>query len=283
MEYLKYKEALDELYSTYDFTGRLLHDPIEFPHRYSEAGDIEVAAFISSVLAYGRVTLFKPVIAGILAAMGRSPADFIVHFDPRKSASLFDGISYRFNATEDIVCLVYALSSILRRWGSLEGAFLESYDGRTVASAITGVTGYVLSLDKSPVYGRDMNPRGFRQFFPSPERGSSCKRMNLFLRWMVRERDIDFGIWKGFSPAGLVIPLDTHVARISRCLGLTARKSRDWKTAEEITAGLRRLDPEDPLKYDFALCHQGIMGLCTDGACRGGGSVCPVVKAGSFC
>ncbi|GMT47735.1 MAG: TIGR02757 family protein [bacterium] len=277
MAYPGLKRILDNLYCTYDFSERLLHDPIRIPHQYKDKRDIEVAGFIASALAYGRVTLFTPVIDRILAPMGKTPAAFIADFDPKKDARRFDGIKYRFNNTEDIVCLIYALSAILGKYDSIEKAFLESYDGRAVSTAISGMVRHALSLNKTPVYGQDINPTGFKQFFPSPERGSSCKRMNLFLRWMVRSGDIDFGIWKGISANRLVIPLDTHIARISRCLGLTGRRSRDWKMAEEITESLRILDPDDPLKYDFALCHQGIMGLCRDGACTGNRSACPVL------
>ncbi len=278
MAYPGLKEILDNLYRTYDFSERLLHDPVKFPHRYKDKRDIEVAAFIASALAYGRVTLFAPVIDRILAPMGKTPAVFIANFDPKKDAHRFDGIRYRFNSTEDIVCLIYALSAMLVKYGSVEKAFLESYDGQAVSTAMSGMVSYALSLNKTPVYGQDINPSGFKQFFPSPEKGSSCKRMNLFLRWMVRSGDIDFGLWKGIFKNRLVIPLDTHIARISQCLGLTGRRSRDWKMAEEITESLRVLDPEDPLKYDFALCHQGIMGLCRKEACTGDRSACPVVN-----
>jgi len=272
------RDVLEDLYRTYDFSERLLHDPVRFPHRYKEERDIEATGFIASALAYGKVTLFAPVIDAILAPMGKNPAVFIADFDPEKDARRFDGIKYRFNNTEDIVCLIYALSAILGRYGSIEEAFLESYDGRAVSTAISGVVRHVLSINKTPVYGRDINPSGFKQFFPSPEKGSSCKRMNLFLRWMVRSRDIDFGIWKGIPANRLVIPLDTHIARISRCLGLTGRRSNDWKTAVEITEALKALDPEDPLKYDFALCHQGIMGLCRSGDCKDTLTTCPIVS-----
>jgi uncharacterized protein (TIGR02757 family) len=101
----------------------------------------------------------------------------------------------------------------------------------------------------------------------SPDKGSACKRMNLYLRWMVRDRDIDFGIWKGIPKDRLIIPLDTHIARIGKCLGLTVRSTADWKMAQEITRSLKRLDPVDPLKYDFALCHQGIAGVCSTQKC----------------
>jgi len=275
------KGILDNLYRTYDFRERLLHDPVRFPHRYREKMDIEVAGFIASVLAYGRVDLFSAVIDRVLEPMGESPAGFVASFDPGRDARRFDGVRYRFNSTEDIVCLIYVLSAMLGKWGSLEAAFLDSYDGRDVSSAVSAVVDYALSLDKTPVYGQGVNPPGFRQFFPSPERGSACKRMNLFLRWMVRRGDTDFGIWRGVPRSRLVIPLDTHIARIGRCLGLTGRRSSDWKTAVEITESLKEFDPEDPLKYDFALCHQGIMGLCRDCACKGSPSSCPVFSPGT--
>jgi uncharacterized protein (TIGR02757 family) len=127
---------------------------------------------------------------------------------------------------------------------------------------LTGFLEYIYEIDTSPVYGTDIKPNGLKQLLPSPRKGSACKRMNLFLRWMVRSEDIDFGIWDNIPPNKLVIPLDTHIARISKCLGLTRRASADWKMAEEITGALREFDPEDPLKYDFALCHHGISGLC---------------------
>ena len=179
MAYPGLKGILDNLYCTYDFSERLLHDPVKFPHRYKEKRDIEVAGFIASALAYGRVTLFTPVIDRILAPMGKTPAAFIADFDPKKDARRFDGIKYRFNNTEDIVCLIYALSAILGKYDSIEKAFLESYDGQAVSTAISGMVRHVLSMNKTPVYGQDINPTGFKQFSPSPERGSSCKRMKI--------------------------------------------------------------------------------------------------------
>jgi len=109
--------------------------------------------------------------------------------------------------------------------------------------------------------------RGFEFYFPTPAKGGSCKRGCLYLRWMVRRADIDFGLWSGVPMDRLVIPLDTHIARISRCLGLTERKSDDWKTAVQITDALRAFEPSDPLKYDFALCHKGISGECNKAKC----------------
>jgi uncharacterized protein (TIGR02757 family) len=190
---------------------------------------------------------------------------FIMNFTIKKDGKYLKGLSYRFNTEKDILCLIYITSHILKRWGSLKNLFYSHYRPQhdDIEEAINNFVECMLAIDTSPVYGKDIKPYGLKQFFPSPEKGSACKRMNLFLRWMVRYRDIDFGIWDEIPPSKLIIPLDTHIARISRCLGLTERASSDWKTAKEITESLKRLDPGDPLKYDFALCHLGISGLCT--------------------
>ena len=262
---LRIKETLDRFYAEYDFRERLAHDPIEFPHRYSDPGDIESVGFIAASFAYGKVGLFKPVIEKILEPCGKRPAEFIVNFSMKRDAGYLKGISYRFNREEDIVCLVYMLSCVLKEWGTLRKLFSHFYrdEDRDIRKALAGFFNHLYEIDTSPVYGTDIKPNGLKQLFPSPRKGSACKRMNLFLRWMVRTGDIDFGIWDNIPPNKLIIPLDTHIARISKCLGLTKRASADWKMAEEITASLRELDPEDPLKYDFALCHHGISGLCS--------------------
>ena len=267
------KKTLDRFYSEYDFKKRLMHDPIEFPHRYADPEDIEVAGFIASCFAYGKVDLFKPVIEKILEPGGRHPARFFKSFHPKKQSPQFKGVSYRFNKEEDIVCLLYMLGRSLKEWGSLKNLFYHHYkdDDVDIRIALEGFTDYFHSVDTSPIYGKNIRPRGLKQLLPSPKTGSACKRMNLFLRWMIRKKDIDFGIWDKVYPSKLIIPLDTHIAKISKCLSLTKRKSSDWKTAKEITEALKRYDPGDPLKYDFALCHHGISGLCrgdrTSSAC----------------
>jgi uncharacterized protein (TIGR02757 family) len=267
------RQTLDRFYREYDFRERVLHDPIEFPHRYHHRADIEVSGFIASCLAYGRVDLFRPVVGNILSLMGKHPSSFLADFDLKRRRRMV-AFKYRFNESDDILCLIFVMHKILRKSPSLEGAFLNHFspDDADTGGAIAGFVDEVMSINTSPVYGRNIHPRGFTQFFPSPAKGSACKRMNLFLRWMVRDRDIDFGIWKGIPKNRLVIPLDTHLARISRCLGLTGRASAGWKTAVEVTEALRKFDPDDPLKYDFALCHHGISGLCRTGdaaVCRG--------------
>ncbi|BCB95920.1 TIGR02757 family protein [Dissulfurispira thermophila] len=264
------KQTLDRLYTTYDFRDRIIHDPIEFPHRYKNPADIEIAGFISSCFAYGRVELFKPVINKVLSKMGESPFIFLRQFNINKQKDLFSGIKYRFNETGDIVCLLYAIHRILKDFGSLETLFKLGYNNSDdkIAAAISYFVSEILRINTTTVYGKNIKTHGFLQFLPSPTKGSSCKRINLFLRWMIRDKDIDFGIWKGIPKNKLVIPLDTHIARISKCLGFTKRSSQDWKTAVEITEALKIFDPEDPLKYDFALCHQGISKLCSKMNCK---------------
>ncbi|MBF0456778.1 MAG: TIGR02757 family protein [Nitrospirae bacterium] len=259
------KTLLDGFYSSFDFTERVKNDPIEFPHRYSNPQDIEAVSLIAASFAYGKVELFKPVTGRILSKMGASPADFLLEFDIKRHAGLFSGISYRFNKNEDITAFIYILHRAATAKGSIKNAFVQKYNG-SIYDMLGGVAEYMLSIDMTAVYGSNVRPPGLLQLFPSPFKGSACKRFNMFLRWMVRDADIDFGIWPEIPKNSLIIPLDTHIARIARCLGLTHRKSNDWKTAAEITQALKRLDPDDPLKYDFALCHHGISGAC--GAAR---------------
>lgn len=262
------KAALDRLYESYDFEDRIRHDPIQIPKRYGRKADIEAAGFIAASLAFGKVSLFLPVVERILSAMGEAPGAFIRDFDARKQGGLFEGIRYRFYRTGDIVALLHVMGVLVREHGSLEAVFLRHYlpAHPDTGPALAGLVGEAVRTDTSPVYGKKRLP-GFRFLFPSPAAGSACKRLNLFLRWMVRRADIDLGVWDAVPPSKLVIPLDTHIARVSRCLGLTRRRSNDWKTAVEITEALKTLDPRDPLKYDFALCHRGISGLCADERC----------------
>jgi uncharacterized protein (TIGR02757 family) len=264
------KKILDKYYREYNFKRRIPHDPIEFPHRYKNPEDIEVSGFIASCLAYGKVELFKPVVEKILSRTGGNPHAFFLDFDAKRDGPLFS-FKYRFNESRDIVCLLFIIHKLLVKYSSLNNAFMRHYRSRdeNMANAISGFINDIMSINTMKVYRENIHPPGLTQLFPSPVNGSACKRMNLFLRWMIRHRDIDFGIWDGIPENKLVIPLDTHIARIARCLGLTSRRSSDWKTAVEITDALKTLDPEDPLKYDFALCHHGISGLCKQGVDEG--------------
>lgn len=274
------KNTLEKFYKDFDFQERLKHDPIEFPHRYSRQEDIEIAAFIASSFAYGKVGLFKPVIEKILQPGGKHPASFILNFDLKRDKKYLKDIKYRFSTEDDVLCYVYMLSNALKEWGSLKDLFTNHYSSghEDIKEALTAFAGYFLSRNTSKIYGKNIKPLGLTHLFPSPTKGSACKRLNLFLRWMVRTRDIDFGIWDEIPPSKLIIPLDTHIARISRCIGLTKRAASDWKTAKEITESLKRFDPNDPIKYDFALCHQGISGACKGRKFRDVCSACTLIS-----
>jgi uncharacterized protein (TIGR02757 family) len=163
------------------------------------------------------------------------------------------------------------LQAMLREHGSIEGAFVAGHDplAADVGPALDAFAARACAVDVRPAYGKVVPARaGYRYFFARPSGGSACKRLNLFLRWMVRRDAVDPGGWTRVSPSQLVVPLDTHIIRLGRCLGLTRQATPGWKMAAEITAALRRLDPADPIRYDFALCHLGMMKACRYGIAR---------------
>ena len=260
------KGALDRLYETFD-RDSISPDPLEFVHRFAEPRDQEIAGLIASSLAYGRVDQIKKSIDRVMEIMDWSPYAFTVNFRPQRDVKRFIGFVHRFNSGEDVACLISFARQMIEESGSIGGFFMRGvdHDEGSIKGAISRFTAAVLALDSKLIYGKRQLPEkaGVRFFFPSPKNGSPCKRLNLYLRWMVRRGDnIDLGLWRDVNPATLIIPLDTHIARISRNIGLTTRRSADWRMAEEITANLVRLDPEDPVKYDFALCRLGILDYC---------------------
>lgn len=260
------KTCLDKLYAAFDLKF-LSPDPLEFVHQFKKPEDREVVGLIASSLAYGRVDKILASIRNVLEKMDNKPYRFVIAFNPKTDAKIFDGFVHRFNTGKDIACLVYYAKQMIEDSGSVGKFFLKGYNPvhTNIKNALVSFSERVLSLDSSSVYGKQglAKNAGVRFFFPSPKDGSPCKRLNLYLRWMVRNGDdLDFGLWKDIEPAKLIIPLDTHIARISRNIGLTKRKSPDWKMAEEITENLKMLDPKDPVKYDFAICRLGILEHC---------------------
>jgi uncharacterized protein (TIGR02757 family) len=261
------KARLDALAASFG-PGAIAPDPLEFPHAYADPADREVAAFVAAALAYGNVKQIKASVAGALGRMGPSPAAFVRGFEPARDAAAFDGFVHRFNVGEDLAALCLVLRRLAEGHGSLESAFLAGDDPAApdVGAALAAFSAAALALDPWPLYAgarRVPAAAGVRFFFPSPADGSACKRLNLFLRWVVRPADgVDLGLWRRVSPARLVVPLDTHVARIARYIGLTERAQPSWRMAVEITGRLRRLDPDDPVRYDFAICRLGILDRC---------------------
>ena len=260
------KPCLDKLYRTFDLKF-LSPDPLEFIHKFKTSEDKEIVGLIASSLAYGQVERIRSSIKTVLERMDNKPYRFTVRFNPVKDKGLFDGFVHRFNTGRDIACLIYFAKQMIEESGSVGGFFLKGYSTKdaNIKNSLISFSERVLSLDVSALYGTKSLPNdaGVRFFFPSPKNGSPCKRLNLYLRWMVRKGDrLDFGLWKDISASKLIIPLDTHIARISQNIGLTKRKSPDWNMAEEITENLKKLDPQDPVKYDFALCRLGILEHC---------------------
>jgi uncharacterized protein (TIGR02757 family) len=258
------KEPLERLYREFDWAARAERDAIRYPLRYLDPGDREVVALLAACLAYGRVDLFGPWIDWALARMGSSPHGFVRSFEVARDRARFDGFRYRFNRPRDLVAFCLATRGILGAHGSLGAYFATGYspEHRDVGLALERFVAGFLEADLSAVFPRGRLSYGYRHLFPRPSRGGPCKRLHLFLRWMVRRAPPDFGLWRDIPASALLMPVDTHVEHMARAVGLTGRRSRTGKMAEEITARLRRLDPEDPVKYDFALCHKRMSGDC---------------------
>jgi uncharacterized protein (TIGR02757 family) len=188
--------------------------------------------------------------------MGGHPAAYIRAFEPARDGHALRGLGHRWVRSADLVALLWVLRQMFDRCGSVEAFFVEGYD--PAAADI----GPALESFSTRARALDLRTPGVCYFFPRPSSGSACKRLNLFLRWMVRRDGLDLGVWSRVSPRALVVPLDTHVIRVGRCLRLTRHASPGWAMAQDITAALRRLDADDPVKYDFALCHLGMMNAC---------------------
>jgi uncharacterized protein (TIGR02757 family) len=184
---------------------------------------------------------------------------------------------HRWTRGEDIAALLWMLRQMLERSGSIEGFFLEgdAADDADVSGALDSFSRRALALDIKRAYRRLPRRPGVCYFFPRPSAGSACKRLNLFLRWMVRSDAVDLGVWTKVSQARLIVPLDTHVIRLGRCLRLTRYTSPGWRMAADITASLRALDPADPVRFDFSICHVGMMNACGFGR-KQGDSQCPL-------
>ena len=260
------RQSLERLYREFDYASRLDRDAIQYPLRYKDPADREIVALLSACLAYGRVDLFGRALDGILAVMGPSPTAFVRDFDPGRDGHVFSTFIYRFNRPRDLVAFCVALRQILARHETLERCFVAGDDPAAphIGPALERFSRAFLDADVRALFPRGKLSRGYKHLFPLPSVGGPCKRLHLFLRWMVRREAPDFGLWKTVSPARLIVPIDTHIENMSRAIGLTRRRSRNWRMAEEITARLAVLDPSDPVKYDFALCHKRMSGDCLD-------------------
>ena len=257
------KAQLDRLYHDFNYPDSAA-DPIQIVRRYERADDQEVVAFCAASLAFGRVASVMQSIERLVAIMGPRPADYVRRFEPARDAAAFTGLVHRWTRERDLVALLWVIRQMLEGFGSIEGFFLEGYDATApdLASALDSFSTRAMALDLKAAYGRVPTRPGVGYFFPRPSKGSACKRLNLFLRWMIRHDALDLGVWTRVPASKLVVPLDTHVIRVGRCLQLTRRQSPGWKMASDITASLARIDRDDPTRYDFSLCHLGMMNAC---------------------
>lgn len=270
------RATLDTLYDQFNI-DRAVADPIYVVRRYDRDDDREVVAFLAAGLAFGRVASVLASLQAVLDVLGPHPAAVVRAFDPVRDSPRLAAVRHRWISGADLAALLWILRQLIEAGGSLEGVFAEGHDAdaEDIGPALDTFGQRALACDLSAVYGRRRPTPGVAYFFSRPSSGGACKRLNLFLRWMVRRDAVDLGTWTCVRPAQLVVPLDTHVVRVGRCLGLTRYRAPGWRMAADITRTLRRLDPEDPVRYDFSLCHVGMMGACGWGR-RQGDAQCPL-------
>lgn len=267
---------LDALYHDYN-REESAADPVHLVRPFDDAADREIAGFCAAALAFGRVGSVINSITTLFAIMGPRPAAFVRAFEPGAPHPELRAMVHRWTRGADLVALLWILRQILERSGSVEDFFLEGYgaDHEDIGPALDSFSTRALALDLRRAYGRVPKRAGVCYFFPRPSGGSACKRLNLFVRWMVRRDEIDLGVWTRIPASKLVVPLDTHIIRLGRCLRLTRYTTPGWKMASDITASLRRLAPDDPIRFDFSLCHVGMMNACGYGRPQGDAQ-CPL-------
>lgn len=256
------RSSLDVLYERYNRREWLSSDPLVFVHRYETPGDREIAGFLCSALAYGRVKSIQGALEYLLTGMGASPRKFVEGFS-EKRAGFLKGFRYRFNTGQDLIDLFGLFRAVLREYGSLEGYFtggLRAEDANVLEALGRFCGGLLKSHERRQ--GKAAG-RGLRYLLAGPSSGGTSKRLHLFLRWMVRDDDVDLGVWKGVRADQLLMPVDVHIARLSGMLGFHRRRTMNVKAVLEITEGFRAVCPEDPVRYDFALSRVGIVEGCT--------------------
>jgi uncharacterized protein (TIGR02757 family) len=249
------RQRLDSLVTTFD-VSTIAPDPLQLVLRYDEPRDQEVAGLLAAAFAYGRADIVVANVGRVLDRMEPSPYRYLTTFDRVEGRRRFKGFAHRFQKTPELVDLLACLAWAIREHGSLGELFRSGYCAED-ADIGPSLTRFVDALIG------ERRTKALDYLLTSPANGSACKRMNLFLRWMVRRTSPDIGIWLFVDPSQLVMPVDTHVHRIATFLGLNDRKSADWKAARALTDRLAKFDRTDPVRYDFAICRLGILDLCS--------------------
>jgi uncharacterized protein (TIGR02757 family) len=253
MEERKLREFLDRKVAEYNQPSFIQYDPVSIPHLFTKKQDIEIAGFFASIFAWGNRTIIIKKSKELMNLMDDAPHDFIMTHSEKDLKRLLQFKHRTFNIT-DLLYFILFLKHHYQKSKTLETAFSKwmSRKDETIEKALTGFHDYFFSLQDAPVRTK--------KHIATPKRNSTCKRLNMFLRWMVRKDNngVDFGIWNTISPSQLVCPVDVHVARVAKRLNLIQRKQIDWQAALELTSYLRNFDKEDPVKYDFALFGMGV-------------------------
>jgi uncharacterized protein (TIGR02757 family) len=272
------KNVLERLYAKYNHRRFIKPDPLQFVYRYSSRADMEIAGFLAAQLAYGRVQQIEKSLTDLFGRAGQSPYLFVRSFG-RLQRKKLTGFKHRFTTGKDIADLLSVLKKVLQKNGSIEKYFLSGYDNND-ENIIPALSRFCNSLYE--IYSKEIGRKvsgGLKYLLANPVRGSACKRLNLFLRWMVRDDEVDAGLWKGVNKAKLIVPVDVHMGRLCRILGFHDRKTIRLSTAVQITKGFSEISPSDPVKYDFALSRVGILENCTGRHRRG----CELCGLFGFC
>ena len=243
-------ERLEDLYRRYNRRAFVHPDPIEFLYEWEDLREREIVALVAATLAYGRVRQILTSVKWALEPMGPSPRRFLERSSHAELEAIYADFKHRVVKGRDLAHMLFGTKAVIERFGSLEACFLSGVDSadETVVPAMRAFVDFLV----------ECAGHGCGHLLPAPASTSACKRVHLFLRWMVRRDAVDPGGWVGISPAKLVVPLDTHMHRIARDLAFTERRQADLKTALEVTAAFRRIRPDDPVRYDFTLTRLGI-------------------------
>ena len=241
------KECLENIYRKYNKFEYISPDPLQFVHLYNTGADREIVALIAASFAYGNVKQIIKTVDKILSVLGSRPKQFLEQTTRKELEELFKGFKYRFTTEQELVNLLCAIKEVLKQYGSLENLFWQYY--KQDKNHLAAQRAFAAKLRS---YGK------IDTLMPNPQKNSALKRLNLCLRWCIRKDDVDVGCWTKIPASGLIVPLDVHMHRVARMLGLTKRNQADMKTAVDISKSFAFLCPEDPVKYDFCLTRFGI-------------------------
>ncbi|MGD0572375.1 MAG: TIGR02757 family protein [Sedimentisphaerales bacterium] len=258
----KLRALFEGLYKKYNRKELIKPDPLQFVYRYNNPADMEIVGLLSACLAYGRVEQIQNDLNDLFGRMSDSPYEFVLNFT-NKDRALLEGFKHRFNTGNDISDLLTLLKDVLAEHGSIEKYFVLGFNTAHENTIFSLMRFCDSLLDKYRMIHQGRKSKGLAFLLAGPSLGGAAKRLNLFLRWMVRSDDVDAGLWRSVDKSKLIVPVDVHIARLCRILGFHNHKNVSLKTAVEITRNFALVSPDDPVKYDFALSRIGILEDCT--------------------